>query len=105
VLRARDLGRMVGWERSQVFHQVTRMEKRGLVAREECSEDARGSMVRLTDAGPRSTFPGSTVVADESACREPQQCGAVGSRDRVSGAAALTGSAGQSVARDGQIGL
>ena len=51
VLRARDLGRMVGWERSRVSHQVTRMEKRGLVAREECGEDARGSMVRLTDAG------------------------------------------------------
>jgi DNA-binding MarR family transcriptional regulator len=27
------------------------MEERGLVAREECSEDARGTMVRLTDAG------------------------------------------------------
>jgi DNA-binding MarR family transcriptional regulator len=51
VLRARDLGRMVGWERSRISHQVTRMEKRGLVAREECSEDARGSMVRLTDTG------------------------------------------------------
>jgi DNA-binding MarR family transcriptional regulator len=51
VLRARDLGRMVGWERSRVSHQVTRMAKRGLVAREECDEDARGSMVRLTDAG------------------------------------------------------
>ena len=51
VLRARELGRMVGWERSRISHQVTRMEKRGLVAREECSEDARGSMVRLTDAG------------------------------------------------------
>lgn len=51
VLRARDLGRMVGWERSRISHQVIRMEKRGLVAREECSEDARGSMVRLTGAG------------------------------------------------------
>lgn len=51
VLRARDLGRMVGWERSRISHQVIRMEKRGLFAREECSEDARGSMVRLTDAG------------------------------------------------------
>ncbi len=51
VLRARELGRMVGWERSRVSHQVTRMEKRGLVAREECSEDARGTMVRLTDTG------------------------------------------------------
>ena len=51
VLRARDLGRTVGWERSRISHQVSRMEKRGLVAREECSEDARGSMVRLTEAG------------------------------------------------------
>jgi len=42
---------MVGWERSRISHQVIRMEKRGLVAREECGEDARGSMVRLTDAG------------------------------------------------------
>ena len=51
VLRARDLGRMISWERSRISHQVTRMEKRGLVAREECGEDARGSMIRLTDAG------------------------------------------------------
>jgi DNA-binding MarR family transcriptional regulator len=27
------------------------MEQRGLVAREPCSDDARGSMVRLTPAG------------------------------------------------------
>ena len=27
------------------------MENRGLVTREECSEDARGSMVRLADDG------------------------------------------------------
>ncbi|GAB3727771.1 MarR family transcriptional regulator [Amycolatopsis oliviviridis] len=51
VLRARDLGRMVSWERSRISHQVIRMEKRGLVVREECDEDARGSMVRLTDEG------------------------------------------------------
>ncbi|AUI59132.1 MarR family winged helix-turn-helix transcriptional regulator [Amycolatopsis sp. BJA-103] len=51
VLRARDLGRMVGWERSRISHQIIRMEKRGLVVREECNEDARGSMVRLTEAG------------------------------------------------------
>jgi DNA-binding MarR family transcriptional regulator len=51
VLRARDLGELVGWERSRLSHQVSRMEKRGLLAREECLEDARGSMVRLTDTG------------------------------------------------------
>jgi DNA-binding MarR family transcriptional regulator len=51
VLRARELGAELAWDRSRVSHLVRRMEKRGLVAREECSEDARGSMVRLTDAG------------------------------------------------------
>ncbi len=51
LLRARELGTELGWDRSRLSHLVTRMEKRGLVAREECSEDARGSMVRLTDAG------------------------------------------------------
>ncbi len=51
MLRARELGKEILWDRSRLSHQVRRMEKRGLVAREECSEDARGSMVRLTDAG------------------------------------------------------
>lgn len=51
VLRTRDLGRSIGWERSRLSHQVSRMEKRGLVVREECASDARGSMVRLTEAG------------------------------------------------------
>lgn len=51
VLRARELCGELGWDRSRLSHLVRRMEQRGLVAREECSEDARGSMVRLTDAG------------------------------------------------------
>ncbi len=51
LMRSRELGAQVGWERSRLSHQIGRMEKRGLVAREECPEDARGSMVRLTPAG------------------------------------------------------
>ncbi|MCX4903727.1 MarR family winged helix-turn-helix transcriptional regulator [Streptomyces sp. NBC_00878] len=51
VLRARDLGAEVGWERSRLSHQITRMEKRGLVTREPCADDARGSMVCLTKKG------------------------------------------------------
>jgi len=51
VLRMRDLGLALGWDRSRMSHQIRRMEKRGLVAREECADDARGFMVRLTDAG------------------------------------------------------
>ena len=54
LLRARELCTEIGWDRSRLSHHITRMEKRGLVAREECSEDARGSMVRLTDAGRRA---------------------------------------------------
>jgi len=51
ILRTRDLGQMLGWERSRLSHQVSRMEKRGQVVRQECEEDARGSMVRLTAEG------------------------------------------------------
>jgi DNA-binding MarR family transcriptional regulator len=51
MLRARELGREILWDRSRLSHQLGRMEKRGLVVREECVEDARGAMVRMTDAG------------------------------------------------------
>jgi len=57
VVRARELGSELGWDRSRLSHLVGRMEKRRLVAREECEEDARGSMVRLTGAG-RATVDG-----------------------------------------------
>jgi DNA-binding MarR family transcriptional regulator len=53
-LRARDLGAMVGWDRSRISHQLSRMEHRGLVTREPCPDDARGSVVRLTRAGRAS---------------------------------------------------
>jgi DNA-binding MarR family transcriptional regulator len=54
LLRARELCTEIGWDRSRLSHHVSRMEKRGLVTREECAEDARGLMVRLTDAGRRA---------------------------------------------------
>jgi DNA-binding MarR family transcriptional regulator len=54
ILRARELGSEIGWDRSRLSHQVRRMEQRGLVVREQCSEDGRGSMVRLTDAGRKA---------------------------------------------------
>src|SRR5437588_4903306 len=54
LLRARDLGSEIGWDRSRLSHHLSRMEKRGLVIREECAEDARGLMVRLTNAGRRA---------------------------------------------------
>lgn len=51
MVRARDLGREIFWDRSRLSHQVRRMEGRGLVAREECEADARGAMIRLTPKG------------------------------------------------------
>jgi DNA-binding MarR family transcriptional regulator len=54
VLRARDLARGAGWEKSRLSHQMRRMEQRGLVEREGCPTDARGAYVRLTPAGRRA---------------------------------------------------
>jgi DNA-binding MarR family transcriptional regulator len=51
MLRFRDLGREILWDRSRLSHHLRRMEQRGLVAREECADDARGAMVRITAAG------------------------------------------------------
>jgi len=39
------------WEKSRLSHQLRRMEARGLVTREDCVEDNRGSVVRVTEAG------------------------------------------------------
>jgi DNA-binding MarR family transcriptional regulator len=50
-VRVTDLARCAGWERSRLSHHVTRMERRGLVQREECCEDGRGAFVTLTPAG------------------------------------------------------
>jgi DNA-binding MarR family transcriptional regulator len=54
LVRARDLCSEIGWDRSRLSHHLSRMEQRGLVVREECTEDARGLMVRLTKAGRRA---------------------------------------------------
>ncbi|MFC5176062.1 MarR family winged helix-turn-helix transcriptional regulator [Nocardioides taihuensis] len=50
-IRVSDLARGLTWERSRVSHHVTRMERRGLVRREECRDDGRGAFVVLTPAG------------------------------------------------------
>src|SRR3954464_1047611 len=39
------------WEQSRLSHHIARMQRRGLVAREECTTDRRGAFVVLTDAG------------------------------------------------------
>ena len=55
-LRARDIGMVLAWEKSRVSHQISRMEKRGLVGRRECDTDARGTWITLTADGKRAVL-------------------------------------------------
>src|SRR3954469_14312844 len=50
-LRMFELVDNLQWEQSRLSHHVARMQRRGLVAREECTTDKRGAFVVLTDAG------------------------------------------------------
>jgi DNA-binding MarR family transcriptional regulator len=50
-LRVFELASALGWERSRLSHQVARMQRRGLLAREECGTDRRGAFVVLTAQG------------------------------------------------------
>ena len=50
-VRFQDLAEEIDWDRSRLSHQVARMIKRGLVAREECAEDGRGAFVVITAQG------------------------------------------------------
>lgn len=50
-LRSSDLASTIGWERSRLSHHLGRMERRGLIRREECADDSRGAEVVLADDG------------------------------------------------------
>jgi DNA-binding MarR family transcriptional regulator len=50
-LRLFELAEVLGWERSRLSHQVTRMADRDLVAKVPCDDDRRGAFVRATPAG------------------------------------------------------
>ncbi|KFF98336.1 MarR family transcriptional regulator [Streptomyces scabiei] len=50
-MRHVDLARCLEWEKSRMSHQISRMVKRGLVAREGCPEDGRGAFVVITPVG------------------------------------------------------
>lgn len=55
-LRAGHIADLIGWEKSRVSHQLTRMEGRDLIKREECGDDARGVWVVLTAEGSRAVL-------------------------------------------------
>lgn len=50
-MRLRDLCASLEWDRSRTSHQITRMERRGLVRKSKSEGDARGVEVTLTDDG------------------------------------------------------
>lgn len=50
-LRMGELARLLEWDRSRISHQISRMERRGLVRRNACAGDARGFVVEVTPAG------------------------------------------------------
>jgi DNA-binding MarR family transcriptional regulator len=50
-MRAFELGALLGWEKSRLSHHVRRMAERGLVKKEKCASDRRGSFVSVTAAG------------------------------------------------------
>lgn len=49
--RSSELARTIDWERSRLSHHLGRMERRGLVRRDECATDNRGAEISLTSAG------------------------------------------------------
>ena len=53
-LRAGELAEALQWEKSRLSHHLGRMQRRGLVERQECPDDARGAFVAVTDDGRRA---------------------------------------------------
>jgi len=53
-LRAGELGRATGWEKSRLSHHIKRMQARQLVERLDCSTDGRGLLVSITAEGRRA---------------------------------------------------
>jgi len=67
-MRPYKLCEALNWEQSRLSHQLSRMEKRGLVAREDCAADGRGAEVILRDEGAdsiRSAAPGHVAAVRE----------------------------------------
>jgi DNA-binding MarR family transcriptional regulator len=51
--RSSELAITIDWERSRLSHHLGRMERRGLIRRDDCASDSRGAEVSLTAEGSR----------------------------------------------------
>jgi DNA-binding MarR family transcriptional regulator len=50
-MRSSELAASIDWQRSRLSHHLGRMERRGLIRREDCATDNRGAEVLLTQEG------------------------------------------------------
>ncbi|MDD7965325.1 MarR family winged helix-turn-helix transcriptional regulator [Actinomycetospora lemnae] len=53
-LRVQELADGLQWEKSRLSHHLARMQKRGLVERQDCPDDARGAFIVLSIEGRRA---------------------------------------------------
>lgn len=79
-MRAGQIGDIIGWEKSRVSHQISRMEQRELVKRQECGDDARGVWVVLTADGSRAVL---NALADRKAAIRQYFFDALGDDDKA----------------------
>src|SRR5256886_14423039 len=59
-LRSSELAASIDWERSRLSHHLARMERRGLIRRDDCATDSRGAEVSITADGA-GVFRGATA--------------------------------------------
>jgi DNA-binding MarR family transcriptional regulator len=89
LLRPYQICEALNWEQSRLSHQLTRMQRRGLVARQECEADGRGAFVALTPDGASaidSAAPGHVAavrqlifarLSDDQRAAFEQACSAI----------------------------
>jgi DNA-binding MarR family transcriptional regulator len=85
-----ELGRLLRWEKSRLSQHLSRMEKRGLVTREPCHTDQRGSVIAITAQGteliraaaPRHVADIREVVIDHLTAAELEALTAIGAKVR-----------------------
>lgn len=90
-VRIAELAGALNWERSRLSHHITRMEGRGLVRREECTQDGRGAFAAITtkgraaieEAAPSHACMVRRLVFDDLTDEELQTLGAI--TDKVLG--------------------
>ena len=85
-VRVVDLADLLGWEKSRVAHQLTRMESRGLVVRTESGASGRRTGIGLTPKGRRlgkapsrrtpGTFATASSISSHSRRQQPSGPGA-----------------------------